>query len=816
MDNFSSILGFVLLLLMLLAMTLFVLVRTWRLYVLQNLAEVRNRLRSLQSDSARIRRESARFSVDDPEPFGTLFQSLSEQLVRVDSSLQDAYQEYGELYRQVKLSEKVDWKGALSFPYDWWARRSMVDDLQISVDQSETWIAESRKLADRLIDYGKVIAAQSQQILSYIKEALHILGELREHGLEGDTFDGAVQAARNWEATLLGQIPVIFFSKEALSASVDLEKEQISRVYRLLTSAAPTIQKLLNRVDDWRTEYANLAQNLQSIPVSIESLEERMQVQAHAPILPIQWEKSKDELQMARMRLETVGLADKSRIIEDLFDDVDVLDALAKRLGEAEKHYQLVCVQYDELQKLVTSEEIVQGNGWLRSSFSLMLSVNQYDPENWPRSLAVSGLKRQIEALAALHSRLLPDQEHPKVVREGELAQHLEGIRRLHAGYVKSRPAVAKVKAILDEMRSIEQSIRDPLIRANSLYGQLESIVVANPLLNKLAGKEPERLRLATQNLLVELDHPEKITVDKKARKAGALLTKIEHNLSSWLETINHDLDIKRDDLEESLALLNEAVSLDDPVLNEVNRLVQKTTDVMLDDGVQAIQVTFPLADHVQRLRSANDAWQRCVSAQVAVDDIAGPTLERYRKAEKQRTRALEIIGRVKDLVPEGLQWPPTTQRLGNEIHQFEMLEKRWQGIKRDRVRALQLVSSLSDLTEEYSALADQLGRIAERALLESDRVQELEKRLEEARKLWLHQVHTHKGQHMLIDSIESLLAETDRDLETLKKGYEHGGLPYAQVLQGLRSICRKVEDALVPTDGNQVMEINGILQRRL
>jgi hypothetical protein len=60
------------------------------------------------------------------------------------------------------------------------------------------------------------------------------------------------------------------------------------------------------------------------------------------------------------------------------------------------------------------------------------------------------------------------------------------------------------------------------------------------------------------------------------------------------------------------------------------------------------------------------------------------------------------------------------------------------------------------------------------------------------------------------------LFAEIDRDYDGLKSRTLHGGLPYNQVLQNMRSICRKINEAVMPAAGNQVVDINGELQKRL
>ena len=64
--------------------------------------------------------------------------------------------------------------------------------------------------------------------------------------------------------------------------------------------------------------------------------------------------------------------------------------------------------------------------------------------------------------------------------------------------------------------------------------------------------------------------------------------------------------------------------------------------------------------------------------------------------------------------------------------------------------------------------------------------------------------------------SVESLLEEIDRDFDALKRRYERGLIQYAQALQGIRQVCRKIDDAVVPINGQQEIDINGVIQRKV
>lgn len=133
-----------------------------------------------------------------------------------------------------------------------------------------------------------------------------------------------------------------------------------------------------------------------------------------------------------------------------------------------------------------------------------------------------------------------------------------------------------------------------------------------------------------------------------------------------------------------------------------------------------------------------------------------------------------------------------------------------------EHIQAIQLVGRLSDLSEQYQGLAVQLQQVIEKAEQEQKKIIEYEGRLEESKRLWLNVVGKFPEHKSLKADIENLFAEIDQDLEGLKKRSMRGGLPYNQVLQNLRAILHKINDASMPAAGNQVIDINGELQKRL
>ena len=70
------------------------------------------------------------------------------------------------------------------------------------------------------------------------------------------------------------------------------------------------------------------------------------------------------------------------------------------------------------------------------------------------------------------------------------------------------------------------------------------------------------------------------------------------------------------------------------------------------------------------------------------------------------------------------------------------------------------------------------------------------------------------QGNLFVRDGVEELLNKNNNDFGLLKKRYQRGSLPYSQILSQLRLLARSLDDALVPIDANQSIDINGVVQR--
>jgi ubiquinone biosynthesis protein UbiJ len=258
---------------------------------------------------------------------------------------------------------------------------------------------------------------------------------------------------------------------------------------------------------------------------------------------------------------------------------------------------------------------------------------------------------------------------------------------------------------------------------------------------------------------------------------------------------------------------LQDLVSLNDPVFHEVVQLVQDQQSV----GILApLQGQPQLLEMANQLRKQSELWQRLVAAIKAVDDIAGPVLDRYTKLEKNREKLVGRMEHADEVVPEETSWPPTTVRLTNERTRFRAIESQFISFKRERHKAIQLVALLSELSDNYQDLYNHVGQLLENASQEQSRFKELEHRLNQSRSLWAQRLQDNRSNQVAVSDIERLLASIDKDFNELQRRFKVGALSYQQAYQMFRLICRKIDEATISLGLNQIIDINGMIHRQI
>ena len=841
----ADILIWVLLVLVAVVVAIFLLAIFWQYRMQNNLKTVFGKLRLVQQSAGQKRAESGDFTVNDPEPYGSLAERLLRQIDVVDSALNELLRRYGVLQTSYRSISAWTWRTLPRFPLDIYNLRKQVIQLEKDTQETTHSLEAVERIRGELDQQGWRVAGEARQTLEDDLNAGRILGELQVAGVHDSLLETTVQDARHWEQILRGQVPAYFMGGDESEVQSQADKHTVAQVFRLIDQAGPAVQELVKKAQTWQQQRTALEEVLHKLPEGFRQLADEVAALESGPKHPVAWDKTRGPLSGLRLQIEHIGDIKKKRTLDQLVNDQVTADKLVKKVQELSAQTAEVKQEHEEFLKLLEYPDLAQGVEWSRGAQKLANQVGSYHPDNWPAEHAVGALKDELKSLDESHQRLAWDSEATPV-RESELPELLEEARKLAQMHESLRPRAASIQARLAQVQTSEREIRDSLSRTKALLNQAVPLLGANPLLTPNAVKEAEQLRQEADPLAAEVENPAVGTIDKKKQKALAFMRKTDQAGARWLGILVTDLENKKESLAKKVARLNSIALLQEPVLEEASSLVGQVPPVREtaqagggqagsepenkpseDKGLKSVfrrrgkeetALTgskhsvegVSLADAVGQLKQKNEEWQRCISLLRAIEDIEKPVLERYAKAIEQRESARQLTAKSLELIPDERGWPPTQQSMIVERQQLIQVEKRWEALHQTPSRAIQVVSTLGALSEEYQGLANRIRQIVEHAQQEQTRFVDLEARLEESKHLWNQTMLEQEGNRAAQDDVRDMLAQADAELASIRERYGRGELPYNQAFQALRGLCQKVDSALIPLDNQWEVDING------
>jgi hypothetical protein len=817
---------------------LYLLLRNWQEKTKEDLKQIRARLRGLQSESLKIRQEGKDYTPDDPAPFGPLAEDMLRKLAEGDQQTAQLHKDYAYLQENVRnldiqrLREKKDPVSFIRLPYDWYYIRQYISALNQDLENTQNQYKNAQAYLGRMQSQGWEVARLARQVMEDDQNALRILGRLRSANLRDPILEAAMQEAQDCEQTLHSQVPVYFMSGDEKTVTGQADKTTVTGVYHIIDQARLSVHDTLKNALSWERRFKALEQALQDLAERFRPLSENISKLESVPIHPINWDQTRGKLASFRQQIEALGKINQARKLEQMDKDLENAKRLLQELDETSSHVQKMGAGHKEMVDLVEQPDVKQGQEWVRQAKRVADQAAAYDPENWPRTAGVQSLGEDLKTLNEQHSHL-DIKETGATVAESELEIALDEARELFRMHQELRPRLNAIQVRLVEIQETERNTRDTLARTRALLNQAVSLIGSNTPLASGASKEAEELRAELEELTNVIEQRARGPVDKKAQQASALIRKIEQAGNRWLETLEESVDKIKESLAEKAGVLRQIAFLDEPAVLEAEQLLEiefreEAPEPKRSSLLAGLPFTngkgtkkrrqreqLPFSEVVKELKHKNEEWQRCIAVTRAIEDMEGPIIEEYNRAEAQATSTREVLIQAMDMIPAERGWPPTTLFINNEHRAFEGLEKRWDTLRNERLRALQLVGRLSELAGAYQDLEGKIVQIAERARQEQDRVSELEQRLGESMRMWQGQLQAYGNNLYLKDEIEMLLEEAAQEVQDIRQKYLRGTLPYNQVVQNLRSLCQRVESAQATVDADQVIDINGVVQRR-
>jgi hypothetical protein len=814
MENpvFQFILGVVPFLIALFLFGLYLYIQSISRKTTSSLLEARTAIRKIQKENLNLVSLSKAYSPDDPEPIGELSKEFNAQLVALERAIAETYHNYGDLHQKSNELKLIPFWKFWALPFQWLELARGVELLWQDIENINTTFLKAIHASENIAKLGDDLSSQSRDVMGKIQESMHFYNELGSR-LSGEKFLLCGRNLKEWETTLHTQLPMTFLTIGDKGFPDTSQKESITRVHRLLKSAQPEINGLYERLKNWKTDLAFISTSVEKLNSNQKDLENLLKSLRERTVSPLQWGESQAEFDSLGKQLEKLNIENGTLSVDELRKSTHQVKRLLLRQDELVIHCQGIHSEYMDMLQFWTSYEIQQGNEWIRNTRLVFEQVKTFDDLNWAPSEDLADFRTKFEELRRLQSIAAP-RDPAKEIQEDTVSMLATESRNLYNLHVGLRPRLDKVSARLKELQRQQNDLSERVTIASSVLAKTIPVIESNPFLKKLCGNTPRKMQTRLEQLSSELKLTQNGLMEVKARKTGEWFDKAEMVFDKWSSALTEEIQSRNQELDERFQFLGNFNNLEDIVITGVRDILKKT-----EQGGSA-PLSRPGDERLlvvgREIWTKNDLWQKIVSNGRALEDIAGPVLERYQKAEKNRQLALKWMERGNEVVPEVLGWPPTTQNLNSERKQAHDLENTWNSLKWEHIQAIQLVGRLSDISELYGGLATQVKQVVGKAEQEQEKILDYDRKLEESKKLWLGVVTKFPEYRNLQDDIEKLFSEVDRDYEALKKRCTLGGLPYQQVSQNLRAFIRKLNDAMMPAAGNQVIDINGELQKRI
>lgn len=235
----------------------YVLVRYWQKQAVQDLKPVLPSLNKTERLLAQKEAELQGFSVEDPEPYGSLVKKIDRQLDQIGERIAAQKQRYVTIQTRVRKQTLNRWQaliGASFFWFEWYRMRADVANLLKEISAVDEDLSEVEKTFEELNSQGWTVAAQVRELVGIYGQANELIETLRPT-MRGDAFESASHQEGQIRQ-ILEQIPPIFLEERKEVLLEQAPKREIIQVHDLLSSSRSDLEALLDQLKTWESQYA--------------------------------------------------------------------------------------------------------------------------------------------------------------------------------------------------------------------------------------------------------------------------------------------------------------------------------------------------------------------------------------------------------------------------------------------------------------------------------------------------------------------------------------------------------------------------------
>lgn len=594
-----------------------------------------------------------------------------------------------------------------------------------------------------------------------------------------------------------------------------LEVESFPLVDQELDRAQTLISEVGRQVRKSFRQYPSLKTLIQDLLIVQKECSDLFSGLLKSPQYPVAWTHSNHEFLELNKATQALNLAQTSRTLEQIEQDMAKIEALSMRWATLKVVLNEIAALHEDLMQILTSLEIQEGLDWLQADKLLAEKITLYHPDNWSGAESVSSFANDILKIEAEHQAVLGRKANQSVP-ESELSVWIAQVKSLVEDHQILRLRSEKIRARFEWLLEEEEKTKETHQAIRSMVNQANWIVNSNLLLKQIAETDLKRIDQNLNRIGDELEISGQGMIEKKSRLVRACQEAIVVTAKGWLEHLNQEIDRRRALLEGKVDRLDQIAVLEDPVLEKSRRLLTRE-ERRAEQRDPSTLLVLTIDQIVLELKGRSVVWQELVAAQEELEEIVEtPLVDAFQHASQQRNFAITALDRAEQKIPRYRVWPPCSASIEREKNEIDQLEGKWKALKNQHIRAIWAVRQYGELAASYQVMAGKLENSYQLATQEQEKVLGLEKEIERLLRLWQQKGRGFARDPLVLEQIRDIRARANLAMDHLRQKWvasstvDTGSVSYQEIVQGIMEIYSflKTTRITVQQAGEETIEL--------
>ncbi len=454
----------------------------------QSLKDLRLGLRRSQSERKQLELKGQAYSLRDPQPYRAAATEFRETLAAVRYQLEEIERATVRLNERNANLKHDRLRTLFGAPVLWRLVRQDAARLLADLANVQSNLRLATEFQIKLERLPWQVAQQARELRRDLQTLSQRLGQLRQSGLYGDTFEAAARVERQAQVAL-AQAPALFLDGHEQQLLQSASKEDTALVFALVQANQPDLDNLLIQSRDWETASQLTAQKVAAMRKALDELEEIL------TSLPANLNTGEEQVSVRRLEEVAQNLHSSAARLE--VESIDLVGQEADRVGEhARENSQRLRQARSEAERLAgLLEELSAGFRDLSLRLAT-LGARSTHPIHWEVSLELlAKLNRQTNELGDAGKQRTPTQVNKDLLaatefdlQQKQLGGYIQEIEDAHAELVTllAEPEFTQMPDWAQKARSF---IAQAGVYAPENWTRLEDLAKLKADLDELSGQ---------------------------------------------------------------------------------------------------------------------------------------------------------------------------------------------------------------------------------------------------------------------------------------------------------------------------------------